>query len=822
MSSYFVKSFLVCVSLFVGLFLWCEVAPAKNGGAMMLFPSTGSKKTQDKADKALPDIPADLDHAKINEILAGLSDDQVRHLLLRELERSAAASAKKEEPKKVSGLAKIAQEAEENITLFNKRLRDIQSGAVAVPEFLPQTYADLRGKGGISNILLMFAAILALLVAGLGAEWLFGRYTAGIRQRLIASPPAHWTVKIKRLGLCAMIEFMSLFVFAAATLIVFFLFFNRGPFARLVLMIYLVIVLAVRGIGLVSHFFFAPKTPALRCLAIMDETARTVHRWLMIFAGVLGAGFLLRGLLELQGVSEEIIIFIRATNGAVVLVMIVYLLFYNREAVARLICSGPGDRAAGINLFRTQLAAFWHLLALPYVLLIWGLWVFYLLVERADLVIPLLALLSSIPLFLILDWLGQKLLTAVFGLMDKPEAPAPAPALESEPAAPDDESTAASTAPKCAPAGPVDVGRFIPILRRCLSLALAGVIFFWLLQLWGFEVGIGEQVTGGAVKVLLIVTLAYVGWRLIEDAINRKLKEVQGGGEVDEDSEAGGTGGSRVGTLLLLFRKFLLVVLLVTVGLIILSAVGINITPLLAGAGILGLAIGLGTQNLIKDIVSGLFFLLDDAFRINDYIESGAKVKGTIEAIGIRSLKLRHTRGMVINVPFSQLATVVNFSRDYNITKLDFRVPFDTDVDAIRKIIKKIDKEIQADEEMGPNLLGPIKSAGVLALDDAGLIMRVKFKTKPGVQFVIQRQVFRRLKELFKEKGIEFATRDVVVRLPDEPTSGKQGAEGEAPSPDKTSAKRGGLSAAAGAAIGAALAEEEAKRKLLEQGGESG
>ncbi len=120
-----------------------------------------------------------------------------------------------------------------------------------------------------------------------------------------------------------------------------------------------------------------------------------------------------------------------------------------------------------------------------------------------------------------------------------------------------------------------------------------------------------------------------------------------------------------------------------------------------------------------------------------------------------------------------------------------------------------------------PTSWGPIKSAGVLALDDAGLIMRVKFKTKPGVQFVIQRQVFKRLKEIFKEKGLDFATRDVVVRLPDEPTSGKQGAEGEAPSPDKSSSKRGGLSAAAGAAVAAALAEEEAARKKLQEDAES-
>ena len=141
----------------------------------------------------------------------------------------------------------------------------------------------------------------------------------------------------------------------------------------------------------------------------------------MAFVLFLGAGFLIRGLLELQGVSEEIVIFIRAANAVVVFCMLVYLVLRNREAVARIICHGPGDRSAGVNLFRSQLATFWHLLALPYLVLIWCLWVFYLLVERSDLVLPLLALLSSLPLFILLDWLGQKLLTAMFGFVDKQE-----------------------------------------------------------------------------------------------------------------------------------------------------------------------------------------------------------------------------------------------------------------------------------------------------------------------------------------------------------------------------------------------------------------
>jgi small-conductance mechanosensitive channel len=240
--------------------------------------------------------------------------------------------------------------------------------------------------------------------------------------------------------------------------------------------------------------------------------------------------------------------------------------------------------------------------------------------------------------------------------------------------------------------------------------------------------------------------------------------------------------------LLQIFRKFLLVVLLVIVSLIILSSIGIDTTPLLAGAGILGLAIGLGTKNLVNDIVSGLFLIMEDGFRIGDYVES-AKAKGTVEAITLRSLKLRHNLGMVLNVPFSQLGTVTNFSRDYNITKLDVRVPFGTDIDKVRKVVKKINKEIDQDEELAPNLLGDIKSMGVNAFDDSAFIVRVKFKTLPGMGSLIQRRFFKRLKELFDEQGLEFATRNVMVRLPDEVTSEKHSAEGALRSDTKVSPK---------------------------------
>ena len=318
----------------------------------------------------------------------------------------------------------------------------------------------------------------------------------------------------------------------------------------------------------------------------------------------------------------------------------------------------------------------------------------------------------------------------------------------------------------------------------------------------------------------MALLLGFVAWELIKARIDRKLKEEMP--DSDEEMEEGGAGGSRTGTLLMLQRKFVLVVMLVMVSLIILSSIGVNIGPLIAGAGVIGLAIGFGAQTLVKDIISGIFFLIDDAFRVGDFIEVGG-TKGSVEHISLRSLRLRNPRGPVHTIPFGSMGTVTNNSRDYIITKLDFRVRYDTDVDKVRKIIKKINIEIENDEEMGPVMLDKIKSQGVRELDDSAMIMRVKFKTIPGEQFVVRREVFRMMKESFSENGIEFAHRNVTVYLPQEDSNAASGneAQGEekgsaapATAPDKRV-----LEAAAGAAATAIQAEEDKKEEEAKKSG---
>ena len=187
----------------------------------------------------------------------------------------------------------------------------------------------------------------------------------------------------------------------------------------------------------------------------------------------------------------------------------------------------------------------------------------------------------------------------------------------------------------------------------------------------------------------------------------------------------------------------------------------------------------------MRDVIAGIFFLMDDAFRVGDYIEVGT-MKGRVEHISVRSLRLRHPRGMLITIPFGDMQSVTNFTRDYVIMKLDFRVRYDTDVEKVRKIIKKINKQIQKDEELSKGLLDKIKSQGVREMDDSAMIMRVKFVAVPGEQFVLRREVYRRIQEAFQNNGIEFAHRNVTVYFPSD--SGVPAPDEEIPE-DKSNSK---------------------------------
>ncbi|MEM1160543.1 MAG: mechanosensitive ion channel family protein, partial [Pseudomonadota bacterium] len=307
------------------------------------------------------------------------------------------------------------------------------------------------------------------------------------------------------------------------------------------------------------------------------------------------------------------------------------------------------------------------------------------------------------------------------------------------------------------------------LARRTASLFALGAVIYAIIRFWGgpdvFDRIPGLDLAEGLVDTLLI---GYVIFHAVRIWIDQKIYEEIG--EQPEDAlpgdGEGGTGATRLATLLPLFRNLLLIIIVITILLLVAVDLGVNVAPLFAGAGIVGLAIGFGSQALVRDILSGAFFLMDDAFRKGEYIDVG-EVKGTVEKISLRSFQLRHHLGMLHTIPFGEIGYLTNFSRDWVMMKLKLRVTYDTDVEKVRKLIKKLGLALAEDPEIGEKFIQPLKSQGVIEMDDSAMILRVKFMTHPGEQWVLRKRIFAELRILFEREGIKFAHREVTVRIPD-------------------------------------------------------
>lgn len=170
---------------------------------------------------------------------------------------------------------------------------------------------------------------------------------------------------------------------------------------------------------------------------------------------------------------------------------------------------------------------------------------------------------------------------------------------------------------------------------------------------------------------------------------------------------------------------------------------------------------------MVKDVISGVFYLLDDAFRIGEYISSG-KYMGTVESFSLRSIKLRHHRGPVFTIPFGELGAVQNQSRDWTMDKFNITVGFDTDLEAARKLIKRVGAELAADPEFAPWVIEPIKMQGIQEFGEYGIVIRMKMTTKPGGAFAMKRKFFIAVRKAFKENNIELPVPTVHVQKGEE------------------------------------------------------
>ncbi len=706
------------------------------------------------------------------------------------------------------GLIPIFLESEKEFSHAQKQIHLLFTESKFSSQEWKATLDNINMRKGPGHLMLTTFILVVLIFCGLAMEKLLRRATEDIRRQLSDTASLGRLQFLGQVVSHFLLEFLGLGAFMLTTFVLFAFFYDEGDAGFAILTSGLLLSYYIRFAILASNLILSPTRPALRLLVLKDEDAKFLNRWFIGIAVTMMVGGTISYTLQGAGLSKENYGLIYSLAGFSVSLLVVVMIWRSRRRVARAICSDDPARDKAPSSIRARIAGTWHWFAMLGVLGMGVFWFFKGLTGETGALIPLIMSMFLIPIFIALNQWVERLLNTASGL--SPPSFDPQGSMSRE-----NISVPEAAQPEKAQDRNADrkfyLQQHLPLIKGAIRILLAALMLLLILRLWGIDLPFGRIFTSTALNILGMALLGIAVWQYTKARIDRKIREELP--DDDEEMEEGGKGGSRIGTLLVLLRKFILSVLFVLVSLIILSSVGVNIGPLIAGAGVIGLAIGFGSQTLVRDILSGVFFLMDDAFRVGDYLECSG-TKGTVEHISLRSLRLRNPRGQVYFIPFGDLKLVTNLSRDYVIMKLDFRVRYDADVEKIRKVIKKkVYQPIMDNPELGPKLLEPIKSQGVREMDDSAMIMRVKYKTKPGDQFAIRKEVYHLMQEAFKAEGIEFAHRNVTVYMP--PESGSKAsaqAAGEDQQKDAKANSEIQRQAAAGAALAVIQAEEEAEK----------
>jgi small conductance mechanosensitive channel len=483
---------------------------------------------------------------------------------------------------------------------------------------------------------------------------------------------------------------------------------------------------ACRVVIAVARLLVSPRRPQLRLVPLSDHAALYALKWTRLIAvlAVLGYTTAEIGLLfGLYRVAYDA--FLKIVALAVILCLITVVL-QARGAVAAWIHAGPGKTGA-VAALRNRAAAIWHVAAIFYLAALWLVWV----LEVPD---GFTRLLRVVVATIGLAILARGLTLAAYAALDRllqlpPDATTRHLSLEAR------------------------ARNYYPIARAVVALLITGVALVALFEAWGFDTltwlspgAVGGRVLGALGSIATTLVIALVLWELVNAAIQRHLARLA--------REAQAARSARLRTLLPMLRTTLLISICTVEGLIVLSQIGVNIAPLLAGAGVVGLAIGFGSQKLVQDIITGLFLLLENTMQVGDVVSLGG-LQGTVEALSIRTIRLRALDGSVHIVPFSAVTTVTNMTRDFGYAVVDVSVGLNEDPARIADIVRDVAREMRAEPRWDSAIRDDLDVMGVDKFLDTSLVLRTRIKTVPGQRWAVGRELNQRIKMRFDELAIE-------------------------------------------------------------------
>jgi moderate conductance mechanosensitive channel len=661
---------------------------------------------------------------KIQQLMTLLADPKVRDWLDQESKAEAA-----QERRSSGEDTSVSHYFDERIGATREHIVALAAAIPELPNQFAQTEArisaDLGDRGRI-KILLHLVLFVGL---GFGVEWLFRKATENIRVRLDAHPLDTVHDRLRVVAARFAFAFGLVAAFAIGSIGPF-LALDWAPLFREMLLGYLVAFLVLRIAVIVSHLLLAPNHQRFRIIPMDTPAARFWCRRLEAFVGWFAFGWVLVGLARTLGWSLE-------GRELVAYALGLGLLAIALEAVWRrpVAAADAVEPASPLRHHRLGRGAQNALLSIGIVLL-WVLWVLHAMAS-----FWLVLVVITLPLAIRVTRRAVEHLLRPAGLTETAEGPP-------------------------------------SVLIVCLERGIRALLIIGAVALlaWGWGIDLAHlrdqetwvgRLADGVLSAIVILLVADLLWQAMKAAIDRKLAEAADAGQPNTDEARR---RARMRTLLPIIRNILFVIVVAVAAMMALAAMGVQIGPLIAGAGVVGVAVGFGAQTFVRDVIAGMFYLLDDAFRVGEYIQAG-NYKGTVEGFSIRSVRLRHHRGPVYTVPFSLLGAVQNQSRDWVIDKIAINVTYDSDLEKARKLIKQIGLDLQKDPEFAPLIIEPLKMQGVDNLGDYAVTLRAKMMTLPGEQFVIRRRAYAMIKKAFDENGIKFAFPTVQVAGEGEPTT---------------------------------------------------
>lgn len=660
----------------------------------------------------------------VRRLVNTLEDDAEREKLVKQLKTLVQARK-----------ASAPQEDEGVLGSISSALEDLGNGvldAVGIVQDLPKlanwANASLRDPAVRHLWGNTLWKLVAMVLAGMVADYLAKALLRRPERMLMPPDGAHLMTRAPLALARAVVRLIPIAAFAGAAYGMLTVLAINGN-ARVAGLMVVTAYVAVRAVMILIRAVAAPRTASLRLIPVDDETAEYLVIWARRLTGLGMFGVFAIEAARLLGLPRGGYQFLFKTLGLAMATMVVIFIMQNRAPVAKWLRNlGNGHKLGGrMQGLRNRLAEIWHILASLYVVagyLIWASGI------KGGFEFMLRASILTVVILLVAGLLSGGLRRAIErGFALSHEAKQQFPQLEDR------------------------ANRYLPILHVVLRGAVVVITVLAVAQAWGLDsIGmlsspVGRRVVSSVISIAVVLVIALVVWELVAGAIERYLDATDTNGIALERS-------ARARTLLPLMRNAVLVVLLVMVTLIVLSEVGVNIAPLLAGAGVLGVAVGFGSQKLVQDVITGAFILFEDTMAVGDVVQLGSH-SGVVESMTIRAIRLRDFNGAIHTLPFSSVSDVVNMTKDFSFAVFEVGVAYREDADEVMTVLKDLGAELQADPEFGPLILEPLEIVGLDRFDASSVVIKARFKTLPIKQWSVMREFNRRMKRRFDELGIE-------------------------------------------------------------------